>query len=86
MRCGAAHRVEPRTVIELVKPSLLVYICKNSIEEDERHDDPALVSAMAVHEWVMKVPEKPFGADSEEGLKRLKAVKIDLGGVRPHHM
>ena len=62
---------------------MLVYVCKNLVAENERRDDPADVSIMAVHEWMMQEKQKKLGTDNEIGLKKIKEVKIDLACERP---
>ena len=54
------QRVLPRAVIECVKPSLLMYICKYELKKKDRTDNPALVKAIAVHDWVMQRSKMPL--------------------------
>lgn len=75
-----AQRVHPRAVIECIKPSLLMYICKYELKRKDRADDPALVKAIKVHQWVMKEDKLPLATEDPEGIKKLRAIKIALTG------
>ena len=58
----------------------MVYVCRKGLSKKHRTKRVADVSAAAVHKWVMRKPRSRLGAESGEGLKRLKAIKVDLGG------
>ena len=76
----ANQRVLPKSVIECIKPSLLMYICKYELKRKYRTSNPAKVRASKVHDWVMKQGKLPLETEDAEGIKKLKAVKIQLTG------
>ena len=78
-------RVLPRAVVECVEPNLLVYICKYELDEEYQTDDPAKVSALAIHRWVMACEKGELEMEDSEGIKKLKGLKLEItgeGGVR----
>ena len=75
-----AHRVRPRSVVELIDPDLLMYICKHELPRKQRTKRPENVSASAVHDWVMKSRGNRLGAEDNEGIKKLMNLKISLNG------
>ena len=80
-----AHRLLPKAVVECVDPDLLEYICRKGLKKRYRSKNPATVPAARIHKWVMRKKRNRLGAEDGEGLKKLKAVRIDLsgeGGVR----
>ena len=74
------QRVAPKAVIEYIKPSLLMYICKYELKKKYRCSDPALVKAVAVHDWVMGERKLPLDTEDPNGIAKLKAVKIVING------
>ena len=75
------QRVAPKAVIECIKPSLLMYICKYELKKKYRCDDPALVKAVAVHDWVMKKAKLPLDTEDPDGIAKLRAIKIVINGI-----
>ena len=78
-------RVLPRAVVECVEPNLLMYICKYELDEEYQTSDPAKVSALAIHRWVMACERGELEMEDSEGVKKLKNLKLELtgeGGVR----
>ena len=74
------QRVPPKAVIECIKPSLLMYICKYELKRKYRCEDPAMVKAVAVHDWVMGQRKLPLDTEDPDGIAKLKAVKIVING------
>ena len=75
-----AHRTLPKAVVECMDPDLLGYVCQKAIPKKYRNKDPSKVRAQVIHDWVMTRETNRLGAEDGDGLKKLKAVKIDLGG------
>ena len=61
-------------------PDLLTYVCLNKLPKKHRSKNPATVSAQVIHDWVMQRKKNRLGAEDGDGLKKLKAVRIDLSG------
>ena len=74
------QQVAPKAVIECIKPSLLMYICKYELKRKYRCDDPALVKAVAVHDWVMGESKLSLDIEDPDGIAKLKSVKIIING------
>ena len=76
------HRVNPKHVVELIKPSLLLYICKYELKKEDRSKNPANVKVLTIYNWVQVMQESssPLDAEDDEGVKKLRAIKISLSG------
>ena len=75
-----AHRILPKAVVECMDPDLVEYVCRRALPKAYRSNDPATVSAKVIHDWVMTRGKNRLGAEDGMGLKKLKAIRIDLGG------
>ena len=73
-------RVTPKSVVECIEPDLLLYICRYELSKRYRTNRPSKVDAMAVHEWVMSLPEGLVEAEDNEGIRQLRALTCNLGG------
>ena len=73
-------RVLPQAVVECIKPSLLTYICKHLLAEEKRTDKPEEVRAIVIHRWVMKRTAEALSAEANEGMTKVKALKLELTG------
>ena len=74
------QRVLPKTVVECIKPALLMYICKHLLDKKDRTSRPEKVKALVIHRWVMQRREETFGADDNDGVAAIKKLKIELNG------
>ena len=79
-RRPSAHRVRPRSVVEWIDPDLLIYICKHELPAKFRTKRPERVSARAIHDWVMQEQKSDIGAEDDEGIKKLRNLKLSLNG------
>ena len=75
-----AHRILPKAVVECIDPDLLMYICTRGLKKRYRTKDPTRVSAARVHDWVMKRKKNVLGLEDEDGLKKLKALRLNITG------
>jgi hypothetical protein len=75
------HRVDPYAVVECIDPYLLTYICVHALEPEDQTEIPENVSAVAVHDWVMKKKVGVLGAEDNDGLAKLKNLKIVVDGT-----
>ena len=53
---------------------------QEGFKKKHRSKNPATVKASLIHQWVMKRKTNRLGAENEAGLKKLRAVRIDLSG------
>ena len=75
-----AHRVRPRSVVECIDPDSLMYVCNHELPRKYRTKRPERVSARAVHDWVMRERQNDLGAEDDEGIKKLRNLKLSLNG------
>ena len=74
------YRILPKAVVECMDPDLLEYVCRRALPKKYRSKNPATVSAQVIHDWVMTRKSNRLGAEDGNGLKKLKATRIDLSG------
>lgn len=68
-------------MVECIDPDLLLYICQYELAKKHRTNNPAKVSALTVHRWVMMKHKKgKLEMGDSEGIKRLKSLKLALNG------
>lgn len=72
------HRLLPKSVVECIDPDLLLYICQYKLDKKYRTSNPAQVSALAVHQWVMKHKKDKLDMEDSKWIKRLKGFKLAL--------
>ena len=79
------YRILPKAVVECIDADLLVYICNYELADRYKTKDTAKVSALAVHQWVMQQTPDDLAMEDDEGIRKLKSLKVELtgeGGVR----
>ena len=75
-----AHRVRPRSIVECIDPDLLIYVCKHELPVEFRTKRPERVSARTINDWVMQERKNDIGAEDDEGIKKLRNLKLSLNG------
>ena len=56
-----------------------MYICRFELPRNQRHKRPELVDARHIHDWVMRKRRNDLGAEDEEGIRKFRELKCNLG-------